>query len=329
MKIFFNFLFLFLYIFAIGEIGLRTISNFINVSDIEKLKYAKELISSSNNPDLSSEHIPNSQSKLMGVDIILNSLGHRNKEIAVQKPKNEYRIYVTGSSLIMGWGVEQENLFSSILEKRLNLNKNIIKKNKSVIVINSGIMNTNTQHHFQQTKDQFNLTKPDTIILGYFIDDAKIIQTKKNNLILKHSYFLSFIYQKIKSYFFGGTLADYYVELHNEDNLGWLSAKMSIENLRDFCRKNNVNFAILFLPDFQDFSENNILNNLYSEINNRFSEMNIPVINTYDSLSREFKLNPEESWISRDDSHPNSKAHEIIANDLYNFFIEQKKYLHL
>ena len=94
MKRFFNYLFIFLYTVAIGEIGLRTISNFINVSDIEKLKYAKELISGSNNPNLSSEHIPNSQSKLMGVDIILNSLGHRNKEIAVQKPKNEYRIYV-------------------------------------------------------------------------------------------------------------------------------------------------------------------------------------------------------------------------------------------
>jgi hypothetical protein len=48
--------------------------------------------------------------------------------------------------------------------------------------------------------------------------------------------------------------------------------------------------------------------------------MNIPVINTYDSLSKEFKSNPRKSWISRNDSHPNIKAHEIIANDLYMFF---------
>ena len=327
MKRFFNFFSIFLYTFAIAEIGLRIISNFINISDIEKFKYKKELIRSSNNPNLLSEHIPNSQSKLMGVNIVLNSLGHRNKELTVQKPKNEYRIYVIGGSLIMGWGVEQENLFSSILEKKLNLNENIKKKNKSIIVINSGIMNTNTQNHFQLIKDQFSLTKPDTVILGYFINDAEIIRKKKNNLILKHSYFLSFIYLRIKSYFFSGTIADYYIELYNENNLGWLSVKKSIENLRDFCEGNNVNFVILFLPDFNDFSEGNKLNNLYFQINSRFSEMNISVINTYDSLSKEFKSNPNRSWISRDDSHPNSRAHEIIANDLYNFFIKQKNNL--
>ena len=320
MKIFFNFLFLFLYIFAIGEIGLRVISYFVNISDIEKHKYAKKLVRNSNNPKLSIEHIPNSQFKLMGVNIALNSLGHRNKELAIQKPKYEYRIYIVGSSLIMGWGVEQEDLFSSILEKRLNLNEDIKKNNKTVTVINSGIMNTNTENHFQLTKEQFNLAKPDTIILGYFINDAAIIREKKNNLILKHSYFASFAYQKIKSYFLSDTLANYYIELHNESNLGWLSVNKSIEYLRDFAKKNNVNFAILFLPSFHDFSENNKLNNLYSKINNRFSEMNIPVINTYDSLSKEFKLNPRKSWISRNDSHPNTKAHEIIANDLYMFF---------
>ena len=51
--------------------------------------------------------------------------------------------------------------------------------------------------------------------------------------------------------------------------------------------------------------------------------MNISIVNTYDSLSNKFKLNPRESWVSKYDSHPNSKAHEIIGNVLYDFIIEQ------
>ena len=76
----------------------------------------------------------------------------------------------------MGWGVKKENTFSSILEKDLNLNVNVKEKYNSIFVINAGIGNTNTQHHFQLFKDQFNSTKPDTFILQYFINDAEIIK---------------------------------------------------------------------------------------------------------------------------------------------------------
>ena len=81
MNNFFKFLFLSLYIVFIGEIGIRTISHFTNIYEIEMLKYAKKLKRSSENPNLSHEHIPNSQSQLMGVNIVLNSLGHRNNEL--------------------------------------------------------------------------------------------------------------------------------------------------------------------------------------------------------------------------------------------------------
>lgn len=320
----FKFLFLFFYIFVIGEIGIRTISYFVDIYDIEMLKYAKKLKKSSNNPNLSHEHISNSQSKLMGVNIILNSLGHRNDELSIKKNINEYRIHIIGSSITLGWGVKKENTFSSILEKDLNLNVNVKEKYNSIFVINAGIGNTNTQHHFQLFKNQFNLTKPDTIILQYFINDAEIIKKKKNNLILKHSYFAAFMYQQIRSYLFHGSLDDYYVKLYDKNSQSWIIAKKSIKNLKNLCNKNNINFIILFIPDLHNFSENNKLINLYSKINNEFTRMNIPVINTYDSLSKTFKSNPRDSWVSKKDPHPNSKAHEIIGKDLYNFFIKQK-----
>jgi|TARA_B100001964_G_C14249334_1_gene609078 hypothetical protein len=324
MNNFLKYLLLLIYIISIGEISLRVISYLTNISDIEKLKYARKFIKNNNNLNLSNVHKPYAQSKLMGVNIELNSLGHRNKELRTDKSENEYRIYVAGGSPILGWGVKKENTFSSILERRLNANKEIRKNNRNIFVINAGIMNTNTKDHYSLFENQFNSTKPDALILGYFINDAEIINKKKNNLILKHSYFLAFIYQRIASYFFQGNISDYYVKLYNENSLGWVSVIHSIENLQIFCKKNNVDFNILFLPNHHDFSENNKLSSLYSKINNKFLSMNISVINTFDSLSKEFKTNPKLSWIAKDDSHPNFKAHEIIADDLYNFLITKQ-----
>ena len=321
MNNFFKFLFLSLYIVFIGEIGIRTISHFTNIYEIEMLKYAKKLKRSSENPNLSHEHIPNSQSQLMGVNIVLNSLGHRNNELQNEKANGEYRIHIIGSSITLGWGIETEKTFTSVLEKKLNTNEKIKKEKKSYVVVNGGIGNTNTTHHVELFKAQFNLINPDTVILQYFINDAEIIKKKKNNYILKYSYFIAFIYQHIKSYSFHGTLYEYYSDLYNENNLGWISAKNSILKLKDLCNENDISLIILFVPDFHDLSEKNPLTNLYLKITEQFNIMGIPIINSYESLSNEFKFNSLESWVSKDDAHPNSRAHSIIANDTYNFLI--------
>ena len=323
MKKFFRFLFLLLYIFSIGEIGLRIVSSFANIAYIERLKYAKKLTISSENINLSHEHKPNSKARLMGVNINLNSFGHRSEEISINKPKNEHRIHIIGSSLILGWGVEEENTFSKVLEKKLNSDENIKKKEKDIFVINGGISNTNTQNHLQLFKNQFIQTKPDTFILGYFVNDAEIISKKKDSLILKYSYFSLFIYQQIKSYFFKGTLDQYYVDLYEEEKLGWVDVQKSVLDLKNLCKKNNINFVILLLPSLHSFSESNDLKNLYTKINNKFLEMNVSVVNTYNSLSKAFGSNPSNAWIANDDTHPNAKAHEIIANNLYNHLLNE------
>ena len=321
---FLKFLFLTIYIFLIAEFGLRTITYFVNVYDIEMLKYAKKLKVSSKNPNLSHEHVSHSKAKLMGVNIELNSLGHRNKELSKIKSKNNHRIHIVGSSMSLGWGVKNEKTFSSILEKKLNSNQYIKDKYDDLIVINAGIGNTNTKHHYYLFKDQYQLTKPDTLILQYFINDAEIIKKKKNNFILRKSYFAAFLYQQILSLSFFGSLDNYYYELYSDNSIGWITVKNSILKLRKLTEDNNINFMIMIIPDLHNLSSDNELIKLYSKIDKEFTEMKIPVVNTYKSLSNSFRKKPMESWVSKRDAHPNAKAHKIIGNDLYNFIIKNK-----
>ncbi|MDB9811673.1 SGNH/GDSL hydrolase family protein [Candidatus Pelagibacter sp.] len=290
---------------------------------MEMLKYAKKLKITSENPNLSHEHISNTDAKLMGVNIELNSLGHRSKDISKKKNKDEYRVHVIGSSMTLGWGVEKEKIFTSILEKKLNKNEFIKKSYKDIKVINAGIGNTNTQHHYYLFKDQYELTKPDTLILQYFINDAEIIKKKKNNFIIRTSYFVAFLYQQILSLSFFGTLDNYYKDLYSDDSQGWLAVKDSVLRLKEISENNNINFIIMIIPDLHDFSDDNELIPLYTKIDDEFKKMNIPVLNTYNSLSNKFKNKPINSWVSKNDAHPNSKAHEIISTDLYSFIIKQ------
>ena len=47
-----------------------------------------------------------------------NSLGFRDKERPLKKPKNNYRIFVTGDSFTEGNGVDEESRFTNLLEKK-------------------------------------------------------------------------------------------------------------------------------------------------------------------------------------------------------------------
>ena len=325
LKTFTKTLLIIVYIILIGELSIRVISKFIVISEIEKLKYALHSFKKSENPILDKEHVTNQNINLMGVKLKFNSLGNRNSDLINPKSENEIRIHIVGSSLVMGWGVKQDNIFSSKLETKLNrfINNSSVNDISNVKIINSGVMNTNTEYHVESAIYNFKKIKPDIIILGYFIDDSKLLTKNKLTPILKYTYFLSFLYQKIESYLYFGTLQDYYAKINDENGPGWKKTEEAIYKLKKFCKINNVRFVIMLLPDFQDFSNKNRLEEIYLNVLNRINKINISTINTYESLKKKYEKNPKNSWISKDDAHPDGKAHDIISNDILIFILEK------
>lgn len=319
MKKYLSWLFIPIYLFLCGEIALRILSNIITISNFEKLKYAKNSVIANNDDNIFKKHIPNSKYKLMDVDIEFNSLGHRGDEINSVKRKNEIRIMALGSSLVMGWGVNEQNTFLSILKKKISQIYNENNINKNVKTINAGIMHTNTNFHYHLFKSQYKKIDPDILVLGYFIDDAKKLDKAKLPFFIKNSYLNAFIYQKIQAKKSSEKLEDYYKRINFERSENWKNVINSIRNISNICKKNNIKLILVILPEFTDFSEKNKLASLYKDLEIRFQKENLLVINTYRKLKREFEKNPELSWISKDDSHPNKMANEIIANEIFEF----------
>ena len=291
LKTFTKTLLILVYIILIGELSIRIISKFIVISEIEKLKYALHSFKKSENPILDKEHVTNQNINLMGVKLKFNSLGNRNSDLINPKSENEIRIHIVGSSLVMGWGVKQDNIFSSKLETKLNrfITNSSVNDISNFKIINSGVMNTNTEYHVESAIYNFKKIKPDIIILGYFIDDSKLLTKNKLTPILKYTYFLSFLYKKIESYLYFGTLQDYYAKINDENGPGWKKTEEAIYKLKEFCKINNVRFVIMLLPDFQDFSNKNRLEEIYLNVLSRINKINISTINTYESLKKNMK----------------------------------------
>jgi len=63
--------------------------------------------------------VPSTQHVVNGKRIEINSHGMRDREYPLAKPPGHYRIAMLGSSLVMGWGVNQGETFEALLEERL------------------------------------------------------------------------------------------------------------------------------------------------------------------------------------------------------------------
>ena len=121
---------------AVGEGAVRLIASQKLIYNIEMVKYAKSLKMPDPDQVASHVHRPNSSAHLMGVNIALNSLGNRGPELPRKSP-NVLRIMVLGSSVTMGWGVSQEETFTSLAEKKLNTEPLLL--GKKVEIVNAGI----------------------------------------------------------------------------------------------------------------------------------------------------------------------------------------------
>ena len=161
-----------LYMALCGEISIRIISSFLLVYNIEMLNYAKQLKEKSPLPGISHQHRPHTKANLMGVEVSVNSRGHRSVEFENPKKPTEKRIHFLGSSITLGWGVPAERVFASLIETRLNRTLGT-KTGNRYVAINAGVGNYNTYYEVETFKRQVDDTNPDMVVLQYYINDAE------------------------------------------------------------------------------------------------------------------------------------------------------------
>ena len=117
-----------------GELVLRLKNRSMQNYDIEMWRYARELKTLSPDPALGHEHQPSMSAVLQSVSIRTNRFGLRGDEVAPERGERR-RILFLGSSITLGWGVNEQDTVVARLQKKFR------DQNADVEVLNAGIGN--------------------------------------------------------------------------------------------------------------------------------------------------------------------------------------------
>ena len=306
-----------LYVLLCCEVLIRLVSHFMQLYDIEMLRYARDLKVRSSQPGLSHEHRARRSAHLMGVEITLNSLGHRSPELAQPKPPNEKRVYFMGSSITLGWGVAEDQAFPALVVSQLNQDGRGAGA-PAFVAVNAGVGNYNTVHEVDLLARQMDQVQPDLVVLQYYQNDAEIKPGAPDNLLLAHSLFLAYLTQRVKvaASLRRGSLVDYYRGLYGPGRPGWQQAVAALARLRALCHDRRLPLVAALVPEVHDLRPNGPYQPLYEQIKGAMAEQGVRVIDTTPALQAAFAAAPESAWVGRDDPHPSAAAHAVIARVL-------------
>jgi lysophospholipase L1-like esterase len=304
---------------VMGEAVVRVMASRSLIYNIEMVRYAKELKEPDPRGEVSHVHRTNASAHLMGVDIALNSLGHRGPELINPKPADKKRVLVLGSSVTFGWGVPLEGVFTSIVQKRFETEHP--DGATTLEFANAGIGNYNTTAQTTLFNRQYPVVKPDLVVLHYFISDPEPRPPARNSLILRHSFFAAYCYDRIKTIGLAAEgktdLFKHYSEVYDDGQPYWTDTLNRIATMRDQAAKDGVPTLIMIIPDFHNLANGTPYESLYAKMEKGFSDRKLTTINTVPVYQKRYAGKESELWIQPDDPHPNAKGHEVMADVLY------------
>ena len=216
--------------------------------DTEMWKYSKNLKIKSDNKKINHVHRKNTTSVLQNVEINLNSYGLRGNEKDLQDwKKSTNKILIIGSSITLGWGVDEKKIITTIL------NDLAIKNNLDWKFLNAGVGNYNIERYVNNYLENLKQLKPDKIIIQYFLNDAEILPNTEGNIFTRN-FHLGVLLWKYKNLLSDDIkfkdIFNYYDEIYtNKRNLDMVENNMKI--LKEHCRINNKECIIVYTPDIQ------------------------------------------------------------------------------
>lgn len=306
------------------EVTLRIVLRRSMILDLEMWKYANIIKEADSDPNIVFTHRPNASGYFMGTTISTNKFGDRDEEYLtqIQKPNSVYRIVVIGDSVTLGWGVDAKDTFAKELEQKLNdyisWGSHIVSR---VEVINMGIGNYNTTqevHHFIRDGLKY---QPDMILVGYILNDAEPVPKIRSNIISRRSYLYVLVYSSIDHILrligVKPGYQQYYSGLYSNNNDGWQHVEESLGLLVETADRTGSKVVVVSIPELRSVGPVYPFSFIDDKLKIFGSKKNIDIVSLYpifynfDSDKKREKL-----WVSSEDSHPSSLAHDIIANEL-------------
>lgn len=104
------------------------------------------------------------------VKVKQNSYGMRDKEYLIKKSQNKYRIAVTGDSFVWGYGVDNDKMFTEVLEEKLGGNFE---------VLNFAVSGYGTDQELLQFSSKILEFEPDMLVISFYNNDIENIMNSR------------------------------------------------------------------------------------------------------------------------------------------------------
>ena len=265
-------------------------------------------------------HKASSEQRYGNVTVTYNEKGLRDRPI-LSKGEGEFRILTLGDSIVYGWGVPQDQIFTVRLEQLLQN-----RLGRMVRVINSGVGGYNTVQEVKYFKQEGITFHPDLVVLTYVENDIE--ETPSHLISDVDAQIQSFpglvvrTLQKLWLYRLVDHVLRYGFHMRDDDRpmplsgrKGWNDSMSAINELVAVCRAQDIPLMIFYYR-FKSDTGNPLLYDVVSHAKG------IPVKDVGQWFAG---YDISTLIISKVDPHPNAAAHRMMAEhmavDIQNFLV--------
>lgn len=303
------------------ELACRLVFSQTVAYDVEMWRYARDVKMTGLTPGLRFEHRPNTSAHLMGVDVVTNAEGLRDRDYLRPKPAGTFRIAVIGDSVTFGWGVHQDRTYPKRLESLLNQQRPLGSQ-VAFEVINFGVGNYTADDVAAMLQYKAISYNPDLIIYGAFINDAEIPRvTFAQPWLLRHSLSAVLIWGRLDRLWRQMGLRDdyreYYLGLYRAGGSGRQRVREALQKMMRSSRTRSAPLFVALLPELHDHD-----GNLFGAVREFYREATIESGARFIDLQGVLTENDwRRYWVSADDAHPNADACDAFARAIMNEFL--------
>ena len=303
-------------ILVIVETFLRIKNHFIIDYDIEMWKYSKYLKIPHKNSKINHIHKKNSSAKLQNIEIRTNSLGMRGDDNDIKNwNSSDQKILFLGSSITLGWGVENEKVLNKIIEKNAKQN------NLNWSTLNAAVGNYNTERYINYFFEYNQNLNPNIIIIQYFINDAEILDSNRGNVITRNFHLgvmLWRYYSLFKDELSRKNILQYYEEVYKIEKYEKIVSK-NLKKMQNFCNIKQIRCILVYTPDIDLLKSGYKFNFIKKYIQKITKKIGMEFFDVTNAINDKIDLKMTNTEYK--DRHPNSMGHEIIGKAIYKYLI--------
>ncbi len=267
-------------------------------------------------------HLAGFRGEIDGVRWRTNDIGLRDRTFARAKPAGTLRVLALGDSITLGWGVEQDEMFTKGLERLLTQ-----RRGAPVEVITAAVGGWNTVHEVAFLEREGLAFDPDVLLLVYVVNDNEVVTpwTEAERKTLQQRLVTTLVTNSRV----GELAVDAYrwlvppperqprprelaKEPFSDADRGWRASRAALERMQAIADARRIAFAIVVCDVDDGPAERATVTAL-----ERFGrEHHVPVESTYHWFDGR---NRAQLKLGLLDPHPTAAAHDIMAERMADF----------